>query len=317
MVFTCAVAICKNTNLSPCYKFPKDSRLRRAWILACHRKDTFDPDKSRVCSLHFKEEDFDRDLRNELLGLPLRKLKREDAVPSLLLLPQNPLKRSWNASENAKGRQERCQKRRRKEIVEDLAATAVQTSILSTSSPASSSSTSSAPVVTPASSSTSVDFGVQVGRHQTVDHFRAENGRLLDQLRQQRRSLFKLRKEVKPSKKKLEELVKVGVRKALHNYFSPAQVRIILEKKSKSYKWNRKDIVNGLVLKSFSQKAYQFIREKKLLPLPSTSTLRRWIYDFDCKPGIQESALQGTNSIQILHFIPSFKYYVEHVAQYI
>ena len=35
----------------------------------------------RICSLHFAPEDFERDLRNEMLGLPLRKLLKPGAAP--------------------------------------------------------------------------------------------------------------------------------------------------------------------------------------------------------------------------------------------
>ncbi len=35
-----------------------------------------------VCSMLFVEEDFKRDLRNELLGLPQRRMLKEGAVPS-------------------------------------------------------------------------------------------------------------------------------------------------------------------------------------------------------------------------------------------
>ena len=58
------------------------SELRRRWVLACRRKDVFNPSSGRVCCLHFLPSDFKRDLRNELLGLPTVKRLHEDAVPS-------------------------------------------------------------------------------------------------------------------------------------------------------------------------------------------------------------------------------------------
>jgi hypothetical protein len=45
-----------------------------------------DPSKlaSRVCSDHFTASDFERDLKNEMLGLPVKKLLKHDAVPQKL-----------------------------------------------------------------------------------------------------------------------------------------------------------------------------------------------------------------------------------------
>ena len=36
----------------------------------------------RICSLHFTDTSYERDLRNELLGLPIRKRLLPDAVPT-------------------------------------------------------------------------------------------------------------------------------------------------------------------------------------------------------------------------------------------
>ena len=117
--------------------------------------------------------------------------------------------------------------------------------------------------------------------------------KLHDLIKKQRKQLKRLKKELQLNKRREPKLVKEGVKKVLLESFSPAQTRFIMGKLHKSNKWGRSDIITGLVLKSFSQRAYKFIREKRLFPLPSISTLREWIRNFDCKPGIQESALQG------------------------
>jgi hypothetical protein len=64
------------------HRFPKDPIIRKKWIDACMRKDSFNPDSSCVCSNHFVDEDYDRDLRNELLGLPQKRKLKKEAVPS-------------------------------------------------------------------------------------------------------------------------------------------------------------------------------------------------------------------------------------------
>ncbi|XP_074502275.1 THAP domain-containing protein 6-like isoform X2 [Sebastes fasciatus] len=42
------------------HRFPKDKAKRQSWTLAMKRKDFEPNDRSVVCSLHFKSEDFDK-----------------------------------------------------------------------------------------------------------------------------------------------------------------------------------------------------------------------------------------------------------------
>ena len=58
------------------------SELRRLWIHACRRKDSFNPNTGRICSIHFLPTDYKRDLKNELLGLPTVKRLFENAIPT-------------------------------------------------------------------------------------------------------------------------------------------------------------------------------------------------------------------------------------------
>lgn len=52
------------------YSFPKDTYYRNLWIERCAQPGNWNPDVCKVCSLHFKEEDYERDLKSELLNLP-------------------------------------------------------------------------------------------------------------------------------------------------------------------------------------------------------------------------------------------------------
>ena len=70
----CAVASCPNPNGISYHIFPKWKDLQRLWLRACRRKDFVNLKTAAICSRHFKPEDFERDLRNELLNLPLRSL---------------------------------------------------------------------------------------------------------------------------------------------------------------------------------------------------------------------------------------------------
>ena len=71
---TCAVAICPSPQNASYHNFPSDINLQKLWIELTKRKDPVNPKTARICSQHFKPEDYERDLRNELLNLPLRKL---------------------------------------------------------------------------------------------------------------------------------------------------------------------------------------------------------------------------------------------------
>ena len=78
----------------------------------------------------------------------------------------------------------------------------------------------------------------------------------------------------------------------LKGSFTTAQLKILAEKKKRIYKWNDEDIVKGLLLRSISTRAYQFIRLQNFLPLPSLSTLKNWVRHFRCEPGVQDDVLK-------------------------
>jgi len=51
------------------YSFPKNLSIQKEWIRRCGNQQSIDPEFSRICSAHFKEEDYVRDLQFELMGL--------------------------------------------------------------------------------------------------------------------------------------------------------------------------------------------------------------------------------------------------------
>lgn len=75
----CAIAACSSQqtktkndtgqNLS-FFRFPKDLKIRKEWIRRCYRKDKFNPDTSRICKLHFKDNDFEINFKSQLLNMP-------------------------------------------------------------------------------------------------------------------------------------------------------------------------------------------------------------------------------------------------------
>ena len=79
------------------------------------------------------------------------------------------------------------------------------------------------------------------------------------------------------------------VKKALESSFSEPQLKIIVDKKKKVKKWSEEDIINGLILRSFSRRSYLFLRQRQLIPLPGLSTLRHWVRGFQIQPGVLTS----------------------------
>ena len=82
------------------------------------------------------------------------------------------------------------------------------------------------------------------------------------------------------------------VHSVLKNKFSVPKLNCLIKGTQRPKKWAQKDIVDGLVLRSFSKRAYQFLRKKKLFPLPGLTTLRSWVNNFKCLPGVQNDILK-------------------------
>ncbi|CAH8629854.1 unnamed protein product [Dicrocoelium dendriticum] len=66
------------------FRFPRRDEVRtECWVQACGRKAFVPSQHSRVCSEHFSPDDFERDIRSELLGSNHRRLRLKDtAIPS-------------------------------------------------------------------------------------------------------------------------------------------------------------------------------------------------------------------------------------------
>ena len=112
-------------------------------------------------------------------------------------------------------------------------------------------------------------------------------------MKTQQQELIKLRsfRRSAKSKKHRQKLVS----DALQGSFTTTQAAVLSEKKT-IRKWSEDDIIQGLVLRSMSSKAYQYLRSKNLLPLPANSTLKNWVKSFRCQPGMQNDILKILSS---------------------
>lgn len=58
------------------HRFPKKQDIRKQWVQKCYRAGKWNPETSCVCSEHFLDDDYIRDLKAELMGnVPKRRLK--------------------------------------------------------------------------------------------------------------------------------------------------------------------------------------------------------------------------------------------------
>ena len=90
----CAVAICDSPADVKYFNFPKENY--EEFVRATGRELKDLPKTPRICELHFAPEDFVRDLKNELLRLPLDKKLKAGVIPTrgvLRSIPFTPKKK--------------------------------------------------------------------------------------------------------------------------------------------------------------------------------------------------------------------------------
>ncbi|KAK4303435.1 hypothetical protein Pmani_024548 [Petrolisthes manimaculis] len=67
-------------------RFPKDEEVQCKWIHLCKRDGEVNPSHARICSRHFEESAYERNIKYELLGLPVPSNQRRlnsGALPTL------------------------------------------------------------------------------------------------------------------------------------------------------------------------------------------------------------------------------------------
>lgn len=91
----CAVATCRNSHRQTrgrCiryHRFPQIPEVRSRWVRACGRMPLsngevpFNIQTARICSLHFTNDSYEKDMEHLVLGLPARSRLRRGAVPTV------------------------------------------------------------------------------------------------------------------------------------------------------------------------------------------------------------------------------------------
>jgi hypothetical protein len=76
-----------------------------------------------------------------------------------------------------------------------------------------------------------------------------------------------------------------GIRELLSTRFTAQQIRLITNQKTKTH-WSEEDISKSLCLRSKSISAHELVRNSWKIPLPSASTLKRWVTQIHFAPGL-------------------------------
>lgn len=91
----CAVATCRNSHRRTrgrrirYHRFPQIAEVRTRWVRACGRPPLangdipFNIQTARICSLHFTNDSYEKDMEHLVLGLPVRSRLRRGAVPTI------------------------------------------------------------------------------------------------------------------------------------------------------------------------------------------------------------------------------------------
>lgn len=301
----CCVPYCRSSSRNKegvsFHQFPSNSDLFKQWLQVISRDNFTINDKSPssvVCSKHFKQEDF-------IPGLKLRKLV-SNAVPSIFenypsykipalksrrQLIRNDADAEINNRKRPHSVETKCNNKRQKLVKDKNSVTEIQETsindILDHEAEKSSEDKSGK-----ISSSTAIKpnfYGDIINKN------RRDIRLLRSKLWKKENQLNKLKNELESVQQKLKyyesnihhsSLEKIIIlQDEEHNKanFILQQIENFFVKRPT---WNDKVIRDCILLNSCSPKGYNFIRQKKLLTLPSSMTLKRYIGPFTGEYGI-------------------------------
>lgn len=300
----CAVVGCNSNNRNTkgreivLHVFPRDTKLQQVWLLKCRRKDSVNVTNARICSLHFHDSDYIRDLQSELLNIPRRRKRvlKPDAAPSLNLpshsnnlcsSPGNTNEISRSTCISTPTTEERT-KRHNKRNVYKRALETIQA--LSPKKRKFDKCTYTDDNASHVSDTDNLIKTIAVLEARNV-HLNNNCVKLIARNRNIQNQLLLTRRQLRETRKNRDEIVSAEINRILGKIFSPNQIRSLLNG-SKRVRWVKEDICKAITLRAISQKCYKFLRNKMGYPLPAISTLRTWINrSFRCRPGILHDVL--------------------------
>lgn len=310
----CTVATCKNSSAKTdrnviYHSFPKNKSVRDVWIQKCKRDGKWNPGACHVCSAHFTQEDYERDLKGELLKIPLKKQLKFGAVPSVNL----PSIQLQNVHKNdAIKRKDRLLRRESKKLVTELLQLNNVPTILSEQQHTEQ--TPSTSDICPERAVDEVSSGIPEGipychhfhdfqaekleMQKKLDRFEALNRDLkkkVEGLNCNRKSLSRMVKslKIKLENMKNKENVDLAVDK-IYEIMTPIFTRTQIEKlvyRKKKLLWKNEDICRAFTLRYLGKRPYVYLRDKLKVPLPAISTLQRWASKLELRKGLLTQVL--------------------------
>ena len=104
----------------------------------------------------------------------------------------------------------------------------------------------------------------------------------ISDLQNELHNAHELLKTKKLTKKRKKEVIKSHLSELGHNELS---IKHILDPSTYHRNHSQDDICNALILKTMSNKSYEYLRRNKIIPLPSVTTLSKWLVNVKCAPG--------------------------------
>ncbi|KAL1489684.1 hypothetical protein ABEB36_013626 [Hypothenemus hampei] len=221
----------------------KCADLSLKWVKLCKRPKNFNVTTARLCTLHFEPDDYERDLKNELMGFE-NKFKRSlkyTALPSLRL-PNNTLQSS-RKMEMDNARKNRLEIRARKKLVQDL----IENSL----------------VVMDENNNDQLNVEINSSSTSTSNE-RRSIGTLTENNDNNEEVIKKLQAKVTDLEDKMKSINKI---------FTPKQLSKLCEP-HKRITWSVDEISKAIVIHSSEPRAYRLLL-KNGYPFPAVSTLTR------------------------------------------
>ncbi|XP_055387879.1 uncharacterized protein LOC129616308 isoform X2 [Condylostylus longicornis] len=239
------------------FRFPKNKEIAKIWIQKCGRKDKFNIQSSYICSKHFVQEHYRRNLQHELLNYSPKNSKKlkDDAVPTENL----PSAIESKSSETVSERLGRYIKKQRQETVTNILKIDNQIENLDCVEVHTNDEVQEKNSKCDQSTSTE-DLNECKPKSPTKEQLKNDNKMLSKQC-------YFLKQE----------------NDCLKNIFTPNQ-RKKMAKKGNRVKWNIEDISESIAIYSSGPKAYRLLLKKKY-PFPAVSTLKKWVSKIDINPG--------------------------------
>lgn len=282
MPSSCAVATCQNNGRTSkergiiLHTFPKDIIRQRRWVHLCRREDKIVPKNSVVCSEHFNEDDYERDLKAELLKITPKRILKSTAEPHLKL--------PWSTENKcAVGRVDRLTRKHNKQLVDELLV--IEGAIHETSQNILQQSydQQNANLI-----ADNILDGKQEEELETMSNFLKENQLLKLEVISLKSENSLLKQKLAALENKITQLEERSEK--FETIFTTCQKQLLVT--GKCIKWSPDDIAKAVTLRALSRKSYDYIKYNLRYPFPSECTIKRRLSEVKCSPGIIRLSLQ-------------------------